>query len=47
MIRDGLYRVRTSHLCASFIIEGGTVTHCAPILRKKLAYWQSVAEYLG
>lgn len=40
---DGLYQVTTSYLCAGFVIEGGRVTACAPILRKKLGYWMTVA----
>lgn len=41
---DGLYRVTTSYLCAGFVIKEGLVTHCAPILRKRLAYWMTVAK---
>ena len=46
-MRDGLYRVRTSYLCACFVIENGKVTMCAPILRKKLEYWKTIAVWLG
>jgi len=41
---DGLYRVATSYLCAGFVVERGTVTRCAPILRRRLAYWLTVAK---
>ncbi len=44
---DGLYRVTTSYLCAGFIVEGGKVTQCAPILRKKLAYWKTIGKRVG
>lgn len=44
MLEDGLYRVTTSYLCAAFVVEGGKVTACAPILRRRLAYWKTVAE---
>ena len=40
---DGLYRVTTSYLCAGFVVEGGVVTMCAPILRKRLSYWMTIA----
>lgn len=40
---DGLYRVTTSYLCAGFVVERGSVVRCAPILRKRLAYWMTVA----
>lgn len=43
-MRDGLYRVTTAYLCAGYVVEWGQVTLCAPILRQKLPYWQSVAE---
>ena len=44
---DGLYRVVTKHFVAGFVIEGGKVTQCAPILRKRLAYWKTVAERIS
>jgi hypothetical protein len=44
---DGLYRVVTVYLCAGFVVEGGRVTHCAPILFKRLPYWKTVAERIG
>jgi hypothetical protein len=40
---DGLYRITTSYLCAGFVVENGVVTACAPILRKRLAYWKTIA----
>lgn len=43
-LEDGLYQVTTSYLCAGFVVEGGRVVACAPILRKKLAYWLTVAR---
>ena len=42
-MQDGLYRVTTSYLCAGFVIECGRVKLCAPILRKRLDYWRTVA----
>jgi hypothetical protein len=46
IVSDGLYRVETSYLCAGFVVENGKVVTCAPILRKKLAYWQTVAAWV-
>ena len=46
-LRDGLYQVTTNYLCAGFEVEGGVVTRCAPILRRRLAYWMTVAEYVA
>ena len=45
-MRDGLYGVHTSYLTAGFVVENGQVTLCAPILRRKLAYWVTVARWL-
>ncbi len=44
---DGLYQVTTRYLCAGFVVELGMVTRCAPILRKRLAYWRTVAVRVG
>ena len=46
-MKDGLYRVVTSYLCAGFVVENGAVVRCAPILRKRLAYWQTVAVWIA
>jgi hypothetical protein len=46
-IRDGLYQVTSPHLCAGFIVKNGKVVHCAPILRKRLAYWLTVAKRIS
>jgi hypothetical protein len=43
-MQDGLYQVTTSYLCAGFVVENGAVTLCAPILRKRLDYWKTVAR---
>lgn len=40
---DGLYQVTTSYLCAGFVVQGGCVVKCAPILRERLTYWKTVA----
>ena len=42
-MEDGLYQVTTKYLCAGFVIEHGDVTDCAPILRKRIEYWKTVA----
>jgi hypothetical protein len=43
-MNDGLYHVTNDHFSAAFRVEDGQVTWCAPILRKRLAYWMTVAE---
>jgi hypothetical protein len=47
MTADGLYRVTTAYLCAGFVVERGRVTRCAPILRRRLAYWRTIAERIA
>lgn len=46
-MKDGLYWVTTSYLCAGFVVEGGKITMCAPILRRRIEYWKTVAVRVG
>lgn len=46
-MKDGLYRVTTSYLCAGFVIKDGKLDKCAPILRKKINYWKTIAELIA
>lgn len=43
-LNDGLYRVTTPYLCAGFVITDGKVVQCAPILRKRITYWMTIAK---
>ena len=45
-LADGAYQVTTSYLCAGFIVKKGHVsfTDCAPILWRRLEYWQKIAK---
>lgn len=47
LMRDGLYRVTTRYLCAGFVVKGGRIVRCAPILCNKINYWRTVAERIG
>ncbi len=40
---DGLYQVTHHGICAGFVVAGGRVTRCAPILRRSLASWLRAA----
>lgn len=40
---DGVYQVTTRYFCAGFVVRGGRVTMCAPILRKRFSYWRTLA----
>lgn len=42
-MKDGLYQVTTSYLCAGFVVKDGKVVRCAPILKRKIEYWKTVA----
>jgi len=46
-MKDGLYQVTTSYLCAGFIVKDGKVVDCAPILKKKISYWKTVAKWIS
>lgn len=48
-MKDGLYRVSTPYLCAGFVVHGGKPVRelCAPILRAKITYWLTIAEWIG
>lgn len=46
-LKDGLYRVETSYLCAGFVIKNKKITECANILRKRLDYWKTIAERIS
>lgn len=43
-LKDGLYRVTYGTLCAGFVVCGGRVTRCAPVLQKRISYWVNKAE---
>jgi len=46
-MKDGLYRVVTPYLCAGFVLKAGKVVECAPILRKRIEYWKTVAAWIA
>ena len=41
--QEGLYRICTPRLCAGFVLREGKVIACAPVLRRRLAYWRKIA----
>jgi hypothetical protein len=43
-MKDGLYQVTTTYLCAGFVVKNNQVIACAPILRRKLSYWKTIAK---
>lgn len=45
-MKDGLYQVTTSYLCAGFVMKGGRIVAIAPILVKKWSYWKTIAKWI-
>lgn len=43
-LQDGLYQVYWRGICAGFEIKGGEVVACAPVLRRKLNFFMSIAK---
>lgn len=46
-MKDGLYAVVRPDWVAGFVVEGGQVVDCAPILRRRIDYWQTVARWVS
>jgi hypothetical protein len=46
-VTDGVYDVTTPYLSAGFALRDGEVVWCAPILRRRLRYWMTVAVWVG
>lgn len=42
-MKDGLYQVTTTYLCAGFVVKDDIVIKSAPILIKKISYWKTIA----
>ena len=42
-MKDGLYRVVTDYLCAGFVIKNNRIIAIAPILRKRISYYKTIA----
>ena len=46
-MRDGLYGVSYRDIEAGFAIRDDEVIWCAPVLRRRLDYWLSLARWEG
>lgn len=46
-MRDGLYLVDRHNIYAAFVVKGGKVTTCAPILRNNLGFYTKIAKFIG
>jgi hypothetical protein len=43
-LKDGLYRVEHGTITAAFVVRGGVITVCAPILRKNIEFFARKAK---
>lgn len=41
---EGLHQVVYKNICAGFVVKNGKIVECAPILKKKIDYWVTVAK---
>ena len=41
---EGLYQVTYKNICAGFVVKNGKITECAPVLKKKIDYWVTIAK---
>jgi hypothetical protein len=46
-MKDGLYLVVTPSFVAGLVVENGRVVRAAPILRRRLDFWLSRAEWIS
>jgi DNA-nicking Smr family endonuclease len=46
-LEDGTYQVWHKGICAGFVIHGGRLAQCAPILRRRISYWMQKAKRIS
>ena len=46
-LQDGLYQVIHGNITAAFVVRGGVITVCAPILRKNIEYFAKKARLIA
>lgn len=46
-MRDGLWRVDYKGICAGFVVKNGVIVRYAPVLRNRLAWWQTIAVWVA
>jgi hypothetical protein len=46
-LHDGLYRVNWRGICAGFEVKNGRIKNCAPILRRRIDFFKTIAERIG
>lgn len=45
-MKDGLYIVDRGNIYGAFVIRDGQVHNCAPILRKNISFYMTIAQYI-
>ena len=43
-MEDGLYQVTYKNLCAGFVVKDGRIIVCAPVLKKNIQFWITIAK---
>jgi len=46
LLKDGLYYVEKGGISAGFVVRGGEVVACAPVLKRGLDFWIKHAQYV-
>jgi len=46
-MRDGLYRIEYKVICVGFVLYRGRVVVSAPVLRRRMGFWITIAERIG
>ena len=46
-MRDGLYQVIYKGICAGFVLHKGQAVNVAPVLRRRMSFWRTIAERVG
>ena len=46
-MQDGIYQVDKYTICAGFVVKGGVVLVCAPVLQKKFTFWTQFARRIA
>jgi hypothetical protein len=47
LMQDGLYVVNYKDITAAFVIRSGRVTTCAPVLRKNIGFFKTIARRIS
>ena len=46
-MEDGIYRVVYKGICAGFVIKDERIIRIAPVLRRKIDFWKTIAKRIN